>query len=355
MRTEYIIGLIILVLFTAGLATLLLTPQTDSGDSSVLDGEYKKYVEIANPSGFVNTGPITLSELVGKKVILVDFMTYSCINCQRTFPYLVAWYEKYKNDGLEIIGVHTPEFAFEKNPENVKNAMKEFGITYPVVLDNEYSTWRAYGNNYWPSKYLIDIYGNIVYDHIGEGAYEETEMKIQELLDKRARVLGESNISEKDTTLAVSNISKSENKSRSPETYFGFLRNEFLANGTPGKGGKENFTVPDQILPNLLFLGGTWNIDPEHAETFDDSRIVYRYWAQDVYIVAEADTLTEIEVLQDGKPVSSDALGLDVKNGVMSIQESRLYKIIHNKEAGDHILELRIRGKGVRFYAFTFG
>lgn len=150
------------------------------------------FVEIVNPSGFINTNdqPVKITDYVGKQVILVNVMTYSCINCQRTFPHVNSWYEKYKDDGLVVIGIHTPEFAYEKDKDNVETAFAKFGIKYPTVLDNDYATWRALGNKYWPRKYLIDIHGNIVYDHIGEGAYKETEEKIQELLKERAAVLG---------------------------------------------------------------------------------------------------------------------------------------------------------------------
>src|SRR3989344_6905350 len=141
-------------------------------------GKAKQYVsakEISTPDGFINTDAISIANLIGKNVILIDFWTYSCINCQRTLPYLNAWYEKYADQGLEIIGIHTPEFDFEKEYANVEKAIEKFGIKYPVVLDNDYSTWQAYKNQYWPRKYLIDIDGFVVYDHIGEGGYDETE------------------------------------------------------------------------------------------------------------------------------------------------------------------------------------
>ena len=145
---------------------------------------YQLAKEITTPDGFINTDgkPITINSLIGKKVILVDFWTYSCINCQRTTPYLNTWYEKYKEKGFVIIGVHTPEFEFEKDYNNVKAAVEKAGIKFPIVLDNDYSTWAAYQNRYWPRRYLIDIDGYIVYDHIGEGAYEETEEKIKQAL-----------------------------------------------------------------------------------------------------------------------------------------------------------------------------
>lgn len=149
------------------------------------------YVELVNPSGFVNTAgeSIEIRDYVGKDIVLLSFMTYSCINCQRTFPYMNNWYEKYKDSGLTIIGIHTPEFAFEKDIQNVETAMKKYGINFPVVLDNEYETWSAYGNRFWPRRYLIDLNGDIVFDHIGEGKYEETEAMIIKLLDDRRELL----------------------------------------------------------------------------------------------------------------------------------------------------------------------
>ena len=151
----------------------------------------KKYIEIVNPSGFVNTNnvPVTIGEYIGKKVILLNVLTYSCSNCQATFPYVNTWYDKYEDDGLIVIGLHTPEFSFEKDKKNVEDAMAKFGIKYPVVMDNDYATWTAYGNRYWPRKYLIDIHGNIIYDHIGEGAYEETEAEILKALIERKNIL----------------------------------------------------------------------------------------------------------------------------------------------------------------------
>ena len=165
-----------------------VVPQTVSAPETVTT---KPFVEIVNPAGFVNTDgvPITIGQYIGKKVILVNIMTYSCSNCQATFPYVNSWYEKYADDGLLVIGIHTPEFAFEKDIKNVTTAMQKFGITYPVVLDNEYATWNAYANRYWPHKYLIDINGRIVYDHIGEGAYAETEQQIRKALAERTEVL----------------------------------------------------------------------------------------------------------------------------------------------------------------------
>src|SRR3989338_6353967 len=213
-----------------------VAPRNSSGETQMNKEEKSKKYELAKeittPDGFINTEgkSITVSELVGKKIILIDFWTYSCINCQRTTPYLNAWYEKYKDKGFVIIGVHTPEFEFEKNYDNVKTAVEKFGIKFPVVLDNDYSTWTAYKNQYWPRKYLIDIDGYIVYDHIGEGGYEETEKKIQEALTERMSILGESGEINQTVTKEVSVLGGS----RSPEIYFGASRNKLFSNSLAG-------------------------------------------------------------------------------------------------------------------------
>ncbi len=159
-------------------------------DDEVFYDTPQPYIEISNPSGYVNSEPFTLSDFVGEKVILMKFTTFSCINCQRTYPYVKDWHAKYEDEGLQVVFVHTPEFSFEHDITNVENAMREEGITFPVVLDNDYSTWRSYANRFWPRMYLIDINGNIVYDHIGEGAYSTTERAIQQLLAERDEKLG---------------------------------------------------------------------------------------------------------------------------------------------------------------------
>lgn len=337
---------------------LLLDPMGEDGLSlEEASHSYPMYKEIVQPSGFVNTDPISLQELVGKKVILLDFMTYSCINCQRTFPYLNAWYDTYKDDGLEIIGIHTPEFAFEKKRENVIEAAKEFGLMFPIVLDNDYATWGAYKNKYWPRKYLIDINGNIVYDHIGEGAYEETEAKIQELLQERKRVLGEeSDISFDNTsTIDAEHVDFSEIESR--ETYFGSLRNSnqgIVDTKTPD--GSTVYSRPDTITPNQLYLVGTWNITGEYAEQVStQGSIIFQYHAKKVFLVMESDKQVKATVLQDGKPVANIVAGEHVSNGTVSIQNEQLYRLIENQESGSHTLELRFNTPGVKVYAFTFG
>ncbi len=320
---------------------------------------YELAKEITTPDGFINTDekPIMVNDLVGKKVILIDFWTYSCINCQRTTPYLNAWYEKYKDKGFVIIGVHTPEFEFEKEYNNVKAAVEKFQIKYPVVLDNDFSTWSAYKNRYWPRKYLIDIDGYIIYDHTGEGGYEETEQKIQEALTERMAVLGEKGVIEASLTKEVAG----KRFFGSPETYFGASRNQSFGNGTPGiVGDQTDLKLPPQIDLNTLYLSGDWHIADEFAQnSSSNARIAYKYSAQNVFFVSHADAETVIEVLRDGKSLGSEA-GADVvktSDGktVVKIKEARLYKIIEGGESETHLLEFIIQKPGLKAFTFTFG
>ena len=316
--------------------------------------QYERAKEIVAPAGFINTNnqSIAIKDIIGKRAILIDFWTYSCINCQRTTPYLTGWYEKYKDQGLEIIGVHTPEFGFEKKYENVLEATKRFGITYPVVLDNDYGTWSAYKNRYWPRKYLIDIDGFIVYDHAGEGAYDEAESKIQDLLKERMDVLG---ITGNVSTGIVTPIAEVP-EGQSPETYFGASRNEFLANGKPGLVGIQSLTAPKAITTNKLYLVGDWNMEPEFAEHQNvGATIIFAYQAKSVYLVASADTPVQAIIMLDGQPLTGAHAGEDVKDGILTVQEARLYKIVQNSAVGEHVLEIRIQQPGLKAYTFTFG
>lgn len=315
---------------------------------------YSRAKEISTPDGFINTDRVSVGEFVGKKAVLLDIWTYSCINCQRTIPYLNAWQEKYKDKGLVIIGLHTPEFEFEQKYDNVLAAVKKFGVQYPVVLDNDYSTWTAYGNRYWPRKYLIDIDGFVVYDHIGEGAYEETEKKIQEVLAERMARLGEKGAIA--SGVAQPNAPAVDpSKLGSPEVYFGASRNEYLGNGKQGTLGLQAFQEPLIVFLNKLYLAGDWNIEGEFAENRSASaKIIFRYKAKNVYIVGSAASSVKITVLRDGKPLGSEA-GEDVHDGTLTVQEDRLYKLIEDSSYGEHTLELLIENPGLRAFTFTFG
>lgn len=323
------IVVLILVLVAIMASIYYLDFHKPQGQKSVADTRrtnFPKYHEIANPSGYVNAGKITIGELIGKKVILLDFWTYSCINCQRTSPILNAWYEKYKDKGLEIIGIHTPEFEFEKNIENVRSAAIKEGIKYPVVLDNDYATWNAYGNRYWPRQYLIDLEGKIVFDHIGEfskAAHGETEKKIQELLKLKE-------------DMTVAKVSTSDpSKPLSLETYLGSER---------------------AIASDNWLLEGDWDIQPEYAVNKSaGAKIIYKYRAKDVFLVASSKNPVHVKVVLDGQLVGSqkgEDLGAD---GIMTVSEDRLYKIIQDSNYGQHTLELQILSPGLKAFTFTFG
>ncbi|MES2214027.1 MAG: redoxin family protein [Patescibacteria group bacterium] len=319
--------------------------------------KYPVAKEITTPDGFINTGgqPIKIGDYIGKKVILLDIWTYSCINCQRTIPYLNAWYDKYKDKGLVVIGLHTPEFGFEKILDNVQKATEKFGISYPVVLDNDFSTWNAYQNSYWPRKYLIDIDGYVVYDHIGEGGDEDTEAEIQKLLQERADVLQTGDVIPTGF-VAPGKVSV---EAGSPETYFGSLRNIYLGNGEKGAAGIQTFAFPKIQTVNKLYLDGQWSMEPEYAESVSaGARVSYDYISKDVYIVASSKEGVTIEVQRDGMPLGAEA-GKDVvvKDGASTIfiHDARLYHVIHENAPGEHTLLIKVRGAGLEAFTFTFG
>lgn len=315
--------------------------------------QYQKAPELAEPDAYINTAgePVTLASLKGK-VVLIDFWTYSCINCLRTLPYLEAWYQKYKDQGLIIIGVHTPEFAFEHILTNVQDAVNRLGITYPVLLDNEYATWNAFGNRYWPNEYLIDIDGYVVHNHAGEGEYDVTEKSIQQALAERAARAGEY------ASLATSTVDIPEadlSAIQSPETYFGSSRNEYFGNGRPGVSGTQTFVLPGNIAPNTLYLGGVWNLMPEYAQSQASTSIVYYYSAHDLNFVASAPVAATVKILLDGKPVG-DFAGSDVdsKTSTAVIRQERLYNLVHSAVPGPHTIQIQINGV-LQAYTFTFG
>ncbi|PIT91239.1 thiol-disulfide isomerase [Candidatus Kaiserbacteria bacterium CG10_big_fil_rev_8_21_14_0_10_49_17] len=333
---------------------------TDTNERVAMkEKEFERAKEISTPDGFINaTEDFNIKDLIGKKVVLVDFWTYSCINCQRTLPYLNAWNKKYADEGLVIIGLHTPEFEFEKNYENVKRAVEKWGIEYPVVLDNDYSTWRAYKNQYWPRKYLIDIDGFIVYEHIGEGGYKETEEKIVALLNERARVLGEGGVVVSDT--APENVDTVDfGKVRSPEMYFGYARVENLVNPLKSTCTDSvcRYEKPATIPLNGFALSGAWNIEREKATLADSSGSVTLYFnANKVNLVAGADGAVRAEIYLDGKKVTENHAGYSVGSGVVEFNEHDLYNLIDLRgQYGAHELEIRFLDGSVSAFAFTFG
>jgi thiol-disulfide isomerase/thioredoxin len=318
--------------------------------------------ELTKISGYINSEPITLADLRGK-VVLVDFWTYSCINCIRTIPYLNAWYEKYADDGLVIVGVHTPEFEFEKDYNNVKGAVERFGIDYPIAQDNEKQTWNAYENRYWPRKYLIDSEGYIRYDHIGEGAYAETEKVIQSLLSEHTEHSGGVNFTIDQT---ISNPESTQNvnfgRINTSELYFGYqYAREPLGNSEGYKPDQiVKYTIPDDtnIVPNRIYLAGEWKNNADHMELQSEvGHIVLSYSAKAVNIVAGGSGKMHIlEEDNNNSHPDDSSRGTDVsQDSTVKINGQRLYNVVMHEEYGNHQIAIDVVGRGFQIYTFTFG
>lgn len=296
--------------------------------------------EIIAGGKWFNSSPLTLQGLRGK-VVLVDFWTYTCINCIRTLPYLHNWNEKYKNDGLVIIGVHSPEFEFEKIADNVAKAIKEFDIQYPVVQDNNFATWRAYSNSYWPAKYLIDKDGVIRYTHFGEGDYDKTEQKIQDLLQ-------EINGQKPDTQI---NNATYNNEARTPETYLGYGRGDSFSSKDNEK--IQSFRFPSSLSSNQVAFSGSWFVGQEYIGAQTGASLKIDFNAKDVFLVMRPNgSNVKINVFVDDV---KQYFGKDNQNGEVTIDTDRLYHLITLPEAGHHILRLDFPSGGVEAFAFTFG
>jgi cytochrome c biogenesis protein CcdA/thiol-disulfide isomerase/thioredoxin len=281
-----------------------------------------------HPDGaWINSGPLTLSQLRGK-VVLVDFWTYSCINCLRTLPHLKAWYAAYHSKGLEIIGVHTPEFAFEHVTSNVRAAVKRLGITYPVVQDNSYKTWDNYANQYWPAEYLIDRTGHVRHTHFGEGEYNVTEQLIRKLLDDRGA-----------TARQVPDLTPTELVT--PETYLGSERIQNYI-GSTLRPGRPAIYLPAATLPqDDLTYGGTWTIGPQEVMAGPGALLRLHFHANNVYVVLGG--RGTVRALVDGRPA-----------GTLHVNAYRLYTVRSSSTVADATLELRF-SPGVKGYSFTFG
>jgi thiol-disulfide isomerase/thioredoxin len=285
--------------------------------------------------------PLTLEGLRGK-VVLVDFWTYSCINCVRTIPYLKAWYETYRDRGLVIIGVHTPEFAFEKSPDNVQRAMRDLGVDWPVVLDNDYRQWRAYRNLYWPAHYFIDAEGRVRYFHFGEGRYEESERVIQALLKEAGMKVG-------------GLVSKADPRftSRTPETYLGYRRAKGFASAVaPARDKAADYRPAGVPGSGEWSLAGTWTVTSQYVVPESSGALELGFHARNVFLVVEPEAPGgRIEVQVDGRPAADTA---DVKGGVLAPDGSRVYQLVGLEEPGEHVLRLEVKGR-LRLFAFTFG
>ena len=318
----------------------IAAPSAHIGD--VLNVEPTPAPDLAGLTNWINSPPLQLSQLQGK-VVLVDFWTYSCVNCNRALPYVEKWYQAYQSKGLVVIGVHTPEFAFEHNPANVQNAVTTDKITYPVALDNNYSTWNAFDNNSWPADYLIDKSGDIRYVALGEGDYDKTEEAIQSLLGINAPL-----------KTPVSKVPIASDQT--PETYFGTNR-ESGYNGNPGlTDGTHNFTSQslNKLFQNFWTLGGNWQVTSESITSQSTATLTFRVAAKDVYVVAgSADNQAHtVSINLSGN--AAGQYGSDDSSGKLIINGYRLYHIASLHSFGSTVVTLTIP-KGVSLYTFTFG
>ncbi|MBP7806776.1 cytochrome c biogenesis protein DipZ [Candidatus Gracilibacteria bacterium] len=299
----------------------------DEGKDGGLMMDVARAPELTGIATWINSNPLTMESLRGK-VVLIDFWTYSCINCIRTQPYLNAWYDKYEKDGLVIIGVHAPEFAFEKIENNVREASQKAGIKYPIALDNDFKTWNAYANRYWPAKYLIDQNGNIVYKHFGEGEYVETEQKIQELLGAKKELEKE--------------VEKSGLK-KTPETYLGSSRGKIIQ--------ADNFVVKLHEWQTF----GNWKQEPEYIEATEAGQLLrLNFRAKDVYLVVSGSEGTLETSLygyfEDGRTVKL----APIQTQKIDVNKDDIYHVAQADDFGDHTLQI-IASPGLRLHAFTFG
>jgi cytochrome c biogenesis protein CcdA/thiol-disulfide isomerase/thioredoxin len=288
--------------------------------------------------------PLTLRSLRGR-VVLVDFWTYSCINCLRTLPYLTAWDRKYRKDGLTIVGVHSPEFPFEKEAGNVEEAIESNGIRYPVAQDNDLATWSAYGNQYWPAEYFIDARGRVRYAHFGEGEYGKKEEIIRQLLAEAGR-----KVPGRETRVHA--IAPSATVT-TPETYLGAARAERFTNPKLSPGSHD-FSAPSALPANEFAYHGRWRITLDSA-TAEGGSLDLNFGARRVYLVLGSPGRPRMmRVLLDGRPIPSAAAGADVHNGVVRIDAQRLYSLVDLPRVEGHVLTL-VPQAGVTGYAFTFG
>lgn len=348
-----------LLALVVAICFLLAVSQTTAGaqepssiiGSSPLDG-------LSGATEWINSKPLTAKDLKGK-VVVVDFWAYSCINCLRAVPYVRAWAEKYKNSGLVVIGVHTPEFEFEQQLPNVQRAVRKFDITYPVALDSNYAIWNAFHNQYWPAHYFIDAKGKVRYEHFGEGQYDQSEQWIQELLkEANAKPMPETTANVQGQGIQAAADMRDV---RSPETYIGYARADHF--GSPGgiePDVEQNYSVPGDLRLNEWGLAGKW-VDHKQDAVLQSAggKITFRFHARDLHLVLgpSADgKQVHFRVTIDGKaPGENHGVDTDTQgNGVVT--DHRLYQLVRQKEPiTDHVFVIEFLDSGVQAFSFTFG
>jgi cytochrome c biogenesis protein CcdA/thiol-disulfide isomerase/thioredoxin len=339
-----------------GPAMMMMKPKAaGAADALPVEGQAPS---LAGAVEWLNSPPLTIEGLRGK-VVVVDFWTYSCINCLRSLPYIRAWAEKYKDQGLVVIGVHAPEFAFEKNIDNVRQATKDLKVDYPVAIDNDYAIWRAFDNQYWPAHYFIDAQGRIRHHHFGEGEYAQSEKIIQQLLAEA----GKSDVAKDIVSVNAQGAEAAPDMDdvKSPETYVGYAREEnFASPGGAVDDKSQVYSIAPQLQLNQWALSGDWTIGGERASlNAANGRIAYRFHARDLHLVlgpgADGKPV-RFRVSIDGKPPESDHGADTDAEGNGTVTGQRLYQLVRqNKPAADRQFEIEFLDPGAQAFAFTFG
>ncbi len=378
----YSFGMDRIISASEGIGKAISITETNDKKEIIKKSQFQLAPEFYNTGGSLNIisnsnsqqQPITMASLKGK-VVLVNFWTYSCINVLRTLPHLIDWDTKYADKGLVVVGVHSPEFKFEKDIANVEKAMYRYGINYPILLDNNLKTWNAYANNYWPRMYLVDDEGYIRYDKVGEGDYNQTEKAIQSLLYERNSKPGIEN-NNQDVTYLYKNksLDKSNNnissflsqsvdfsKIKTPELYFGYQSPSSSLGNSEGfhPGQNVTYTIPSNssFKPNTIYLEGQWKNNPDNMELQGDTggRIILNYTAKSVNLVAEGKG--NGTVYEDGNKLTNNSEGIDSGNDSKFIIDGpRMYNIVNHQSYSDsHLLVIDVKGKGFKAYTFTFG
>ncbi len=343
---------------TLGVKAMDVTTSTESRNGRLVLPVEGELPPLTGIGPWINSPPLTREQLKGK-VVVIDFWTYSCINCLRSIPYVRAWYDRYKDDGLVVIGVHAPEFAFEREFDNVKKAVADLGIPYPVALDNDWHLWRALHNNYWPAHYFVDAQGRIRYHHFGEGGYDESEQVIRQLLADAGHPPSR-RMANTSASRAVE-MAADLGEVRSPETYIGYARaDRFVSPGGEARDRAKVYSIPSQLDLNQWALGGRWSVAPQVATSLSpNGTIVFRFHARDLHLVlgpAAGGKPVRFKVSMDGHAPGADAGG-DVKpDGSGVVTEERLYQLVRQQGGvKDRTFEIEFLDPGVRAFSFTFG
>ncbi len=320
---------LVVLLFVGFLVAVQFSPSLTRGEETT-SSDRRTAPEFAGISAWLNSQPLTMESLRGK-VVLVQFWTYSCINCVRTLPYVTKWYDTYKDKGFVVVGVHTPEFAFEKETANVETAIRRFGIKYPVAQDNQYRSWRAFGNQYWPAGYLIDRSGTIVATQFGEGGYQQLENTI-------ARLVGEAMPAAQAGDPDLAGI-------ETPELYLGSEKNDgAIVASQDFAAGERTYTLPGNLPQNRFALAGAWNLIGDRATSSAEGvEILVRFNAPKVNLVAGSPSPQTLSITVDGTPQPP-----------VTVDGCRLYSL-YGGTSGEHVLRLKVPKAGLSAYTFTFG